>query len=339
MNEIFNTTEPIVRNEIEVNDELIAKYLAGEASPEEAMALHSWLEIPANRQRFDDIQHVWTGSLPAKSPRKINAKGAWDTLIKTKTSPQNAGRYNDESRSNLFKIAASALLIATLAWLVYYNFRNDGPVEFVAATTDSLSQIIFPDQSSAMLNRGSTLRYPANFDDQREVHLKNGEAFFNIKSDARRPFIIRTEHATVQVLGTAFNVKVEENVLEVSVDHGKVLVYIPTDSVVLQPGAATSLRKGENAFVVREANSNAWAYATHRFVFRDTPVREVFQYIQKAQNCSIELANPDIGNCKLSATFESVSTDYMLNLITEALNLSVTKNDERTFTVEGEGCR
>lgn len=329
-----------MRNEIEVNDELIAKYLSGEASPEEAMALHSWLAIPANRQRFDDMERVWTGSFPAKAPRKINAEGAWNSVIKTKTNPQNPGRYNNESRSNLFKLAASVLLIATLAWLVYYyNFRKDNPAELVTATTDSLRQIILPDHSAAVLNRGSTLRYPTKFGDQREVHLKNGEAFFNIKSEARRPFIIRTELATVRVLGTAFNVKVEENVLEVSVDQGNVLVYIPTDSVVLQPGAATSLRKGQNAFVVREANSNAWAYATHRFVFRDTPVREVFQYIQKAQNCSIELANPDIGNCKLSATFESVSTDYMLNLIAEALNLSVTKNDDRTFTVEGEGCR
>jgi ferric-dicitrate binding protein FerR (iron transport regulator) len=73
-------------------------------------------------------------------------------------------------------------------------------------------------------------------------------------------------------------------------------------------------------------------------VFNNTPLREVFGYVEKAQHCIINVDNSRIENCKLTATFEQVSTDYMLNLIAEALNLSVTKNDERSFTVEGEGC-
>jgi hypothetical protein len=64
----------------------------------------------------------------------------------------------------------------------------------------------------------------------------------------------------------------------------------------------------------------------------------VFNYVEKAQHCEIHLENSRIENCRLTATFESVSTDYMLNLIAEALNLSVTKNDDSTFTVGGEGC-
>jgi transmembrane sensor len=327
-----------VRNEIEINDELIARYLGGEASPEEAMALHNWLQTPANRQHFDDMQRVWVSSFPARAPREVNVKGAWNTLISTAKGPQNRRRYSRNFGGNLFKAAASILLIASVAWLIYYIFRNDKSVELVAESRDSLRQIIFSDHSEAMLNRGSTLEYPENFDDRREVYLMDGEAFFKVEVDETKPFVIRTQLATIEVLGTAFNVMIDKKSLEVSVDHGKVLVYTVTDSVMLQAGGAASVMKGETTFVLREANSNTWSYATHKFVFKDTPIREVFNYIQKAQNCSIALADPDIGNCKLSATFESVSTDYMLTLITEALNLSVTKNDDRTFTVEGEGC-
>jgi ferric-dicitrate binding protein FerR (iron transport regulator) len=102
---------------------------------------------------------------------------------------------------------------------------------------------------------------------------------------------------------------------------------------------STTILRGNSSIAVAESNSNVWAYATQRFTFNDTPLADVFSYIEKAQDCTIKVADPSIENCKLSATFEGLSTDNMLNLITDALNLSVIKNDDRTFTVEGQGCR
>jgi transmembrane sensor len=131
---------------------------------------------------------------------------------------------------------------------------------------------------------------------------------------------------------------VSPSAFEVSVETGKVLVSTPTDSVFLEPGQAATLVAGAPSFMIKDSNQNTWAYATHKYTFNNTPLLEVFGYLESAQNCAIRMKNPDIGNCKLTATFESVSTEYMLTLITEALNLSVTKDDDRTFTVEGEGC-
>jgi transmembrane sensor len=140
------------------------------------------------------------------------------------------------------------------------------------------------------------------------------------------------------VIGTSFNVVLGQNSMEVSVVKGKVLVYTASDSTYLEPGYTGSIRPGAESFRINESNSNAFAYATHKFEFKNAPLNEVFSYVERAQLCTIQMANKDIGNCKLTATFDNVSTDYMLTLITEALNLSVIKND-RTFTVEGKGCQ
>jgi len=328
-----------VKNEIEINDELIAKYLSGEASPEEAVALDDWLQVPANRLRFSALQKVWEASFPSKSYRPVNLERAWGNVEQHKHAGQKTPEARHHPKSNvIFKIAASVLLILSFGG-IFYLYQTKKPEAISLSSGDSLKHIHFEDHSVAILNRNSHLVYPQNFNnEQREVEFTKGEAFFNIAPDAQKPFVIRTEIATIKVLGTAFNVLVKADTLEVSVDHGKVLVYTSTDSVYLEKGEAAFLLANDTAFKTHDSNSNVWAYATHKFVFNNTSVSEVFRYVEKAQDCTIHISNPEIGNCKLTATFESVSTDYMLNLITEALNLSVTKNDDRTFTVEGEGC-
>jgi ferric-dicitrate binding protein FerR (iron transport regulator) len=328
-----------VKNEIEINDELIAKYLAGEASPEEAVALDDWLQVSENRGHFRALQKMWEASFPSKAHRPVHLENAWAKVEQRKHAGRETSHTRNLAKSNaIFKIAASVLLILSFGGILYL-YHAKKPQDISLSSRDSLKHIHFEDKSMAILNRNSQLVYPQNFDNkQREVEVRKGEAFFNVTPDAAKPFIVRTEIATIKVLGTAFNVLVKADTLEVSVDHGKVLVYTLTDSVYLEKGEAAFLSGNDTAIKTQDSNSNEWAYATHKFVFNNASINEVFRYVEKAQDCTINIANPEIGNCKLTATFESVSTDYMLNLITEALNLSVTKNDDRTFTVEGEGC-
>src|SRR5690606_2603405 len=67
--------------------------------------------------------------------------------------------------------------------------------------------LLLPDGSTVLLNNNSSLDFPQQFTgDTREVILK-GEAYFDIKPDASRPFIIHTGKVKTRVLGTAFNIR------------------------------------------------------------------------------------------------------------------------------------
>lgn len=328
-----------MKNEININDELIAKYLSGEASPEEAMALDDWLQEADNRSHFEGLQYAWNTAVPRKSPRPLDVQKAWDVVDRRKNKQHTRKAGFSVTQKNALKIAASIVLLVSSGLILYLNYPEQKSIALVVATSDSLKRITFSDHSSAVLNRNSNIVYPGTFGElRREVRLTKGEAFFNIAADIAKPFIINTPLASIKVVGTAFNVVVEENTLKVSVDEGKVLAYTPTDSVFLEAGKSATLHARQPSFNVGESDRNEWAYATNKLVFNNTSLSEVFAYVEKARNCSIQVMDPAIGNCKLTATFESVSTDYMLNLITEALNLSVTKDDHRTFKVEGNGC-
>jgi transmembrane sensor len=321
---------------IEVDDELIVKYLSGEASPEEAMMLDEWLQNPVNQFHFTRLQKIWNASYPGKSPRPLNVEKAWSsmssTLINTRGASKRSGFYQAT-----FKVAASLFLLA-LTGIVLYQISDKKPLDIGIETKDSIKEVQLADHSTITLFRNSLLTHPEKFDEQREVYLERGEAFFNVAHDESKSFLVRTSLATIKVVGTSFNVVVNGESFEVSVAQGKVAVYVASDTVHLEIGDAASLRSGENAFTIQKASPNSWSYATHKLIFNNTPLREVFREVEKAQDCSIQIATTDIGNCKLTATFERVSTEYMLTLITEALNLSVVKNDDRTFTVEGKGC-
>jgi transmembrane sensor len=331
-----------VEKEIEVNDDLIAKYLTGEATPEEAIALHDWLKVPANQLYFKKLQHAWAATFPSKGAPYIDSNSAWrkiDKQRKYETQPVRRRVLFSKPPKTFFRIAASVVVVLTFSFILYLNFRSEISSSVTISTTDSLKRITFPDNSIAVLNQNTTISYPETFNKTfREVRLSEGEAFFSIEHLEKKPFIIYTEVANIKVIGTAFNVMLGKNSLEVSVEEGKVLVFNAIDSLYIGPGNLATIDPGRTFHHVNSSDPNTWAYATHKFVFKDTPLREVFNYVEKAQLCSIQIQNKDIENCKLTATFDSVSTDYMLTLITEALNLTVTKNDN-TFTVGGEGCQ
>jgi ferric-dicitrate binding protein FerR (iron transport regulator) len=320
----------------QVDDELIVKYLSGEASPEEAMMLDEWLQNPVNQFHFTRLQKTWNASYPGKSPRPVNVDKAWSSISLDLRNTQDAAKRKGFYPA-ILKVAASLFLLA-LVGIVLYQLFDKKPVDIAVETKDSVKQVRLADHSTITLFRNSLLTHPEKFNEQREVYLERGEAFFNVAHDKSKSFLVRTSLATIKVVGTSFNVVVNDELLEVSVAEGKVAVYVAGDTVQLEIGDAASLRSNANAFTIQKASPNSWSYATHKLVFDNTPLREVFRHVEKAQDCSIQITNANIGNCKVTATFERVSTEYMLTLITEALNLSVVKNDDRTFTVEGEGC-
>ena len=68
------------KNDIVVNDELIARYLSGEATPDEAEALIDWLAEPGNQEHFEEMQATWDVTYPSKAKVTFNKDVAWDGM-------------------------------------------------------------------------------------------------------------------------------------------------------------------------------------------------------------------------------------------------------------------
>ena len=126
-------------------------------------------------------------------------------------------------------------------------------VNEVVAQNGVRTRLMLPDGTKVWLNSESKLEYKDNFNGSvREVTLE-GEAFFDVVKDRKRPFIVHTSDIDIKVLGTAFNVKSypRESSIETTLIHGLIEVTNKKEpaspKVILRPHEKLVIGKGNQA--------------------------------------------------------------------------------------------
>lgn len=116
----------------------------------------------------------------------------------------------ENSAWKYLSIAASiALLLVTGILLTDKEPEQELVYYETIAVPDAKTKITLPDSSIVWLNANACLRYPREFSEQvRQVEIK-GEAFFEVRKDEKKPFIVQTDGIGIRVLGTTFNVDAE----------------------------------------------------------------------------------------------------------------------------------
>lgn len=152
--------------------------------------------------------------------------------------------------------------------------------------------VVLADGSKVWLNASSTLRYPSRFTGQsREVEIE-GEAFFEIASDAMRPFLVRVGGHTVRVLGTAFNVSSynDDPDIQITLVNGSVQL---TDNKTT--GSDVRLDPGEQAIVsgqhidVKKVDVAPYiAWRDGNFKFYETELRSVLRQLSRWYDMQVE---------------------------------------------------
>lgn len=152
----------------------------------------------------------WETTNPGMNFSRLRAEILYQKIISDQRYVRSA-----KGRSRRFVALKTKLLWAacfciaiTSAILMIHHYHKPVSIAYVIYKAPLGHRIMrsFPDGSKIWLNAGSTVRLDKNFSGKtREVYLQ-GEAFFDVVHDARKPFVIHTGEITTQVLGTAFNV-------------------------------------------------------------------------------------------------------------------------------------
>ena len=75
------------QNEIKEIDRLILKYLEGEASKDEKIALYRWIELSEeNKTHFKEAQELWLSTKPYSHRKKIRKKHYSVSVLKSRTT-------------------------------------------------------------------------------------------------------------------------------------------------------------------------------------------------------------------------------------------------------------
>lgn len=351
----------------EIDATLLAKYLAGECSEDEANRVLDWIsQEPDAAERMARLQQIWESTKDTSS--QWNTDDAWKKLHQRvqdeepvpesksdcpprdrPAKPPRCKRSKRSSRQHLFRTAAVGIMVVALALIATLVTESaffspaDAEAKVFTADKGQQSTVRLTDGTQVRLNADSRLTIPEGFEtDRREVNLE-GEAYFEVAEDANRPFIVHAKNASVRVLGTAFNVRSYANTekTRVAVSEGKVALRASpkiedaeardTTTVLLPRSLALASEQGMD--VVREDVdlSRELAWTEGELVFEDASFEEVVRKLERWYDiqADVEVCNEEVVG--LNATFEDAALHEVLQNVTAALNLKY-RRDGRTVT-------
>lgn len=150
-------------------------------------------------------------------------------------------------------------------------------------------QLILPDGTHVWLNASSKISYPVGFSEHRRMVELEGEAYFEVTHDGRRPFIVKTSRQTLTVLGTRFNVNCYEDEPGIKTTLLEGSVRIETSlkqGRVLRPGQQ-SLITGTGISVGEADIEVAVAWKNGLIMFENQPITEIMRQISRWYNVEI----------------------------------------------------
>ncbi|MBV8251235.1 MAG: FecR domain-containing protein [Chitinophaga sp.] len=260
------------------NYELITKKLSGQITPDEDLELSKWLEDKDHQREFEQLAKIWKDSNIAPLKREYNTSAAW-AKVEGAIHP-GTHQANARIRPMRWKFAAAAailVLLAGAAWWMMESPSHPHGLKELAANDGKIRALQLDDQSKVTLRPGSSLKYSDNYEGNKRVVNLLGEAYFEITTDASRPFLVKTpDNAVVEVLGTSFVVETSDSSTIVVVTEGKVKLSKNGDEegVILTSGRKGIIKNGSISAIDND-NPNFLAWKTGTLQFNDQTLVDI----------------------------------------------------------------
>jgi ferric-dicitrate binding protein FerR (iron transport regulator) len=335
-----------VEKSFEHIDEIIAKFLAGEANAEEIALLHEWKNISEeNQKEFLQFSKLYDASASLKEQIPVDTDAAW-MHVKDVIAPHKAGKVIPIKKRNLraplLRIAAMLLIVGGIAVSLYLLSLSRNEKMVAIDSTNVIRSEVLPDGSTITLNKNSTLSYSSkSFGKKRLTHLK-GEAYFDVKHDDSNPFVIEAANLIIQDVGTSFNVKAYEGAewVVVSVISGEVKVTtVNEENLLLSAGDEVTYNTVSHALSKTEkTDPNISAYANRVFIFENAELKTVINVLNEVYDVRLKTENDSLLACRITVTFDNESIDQITDVIAETLGLELIK-EKNTIIFKGNACK
>jgi hypothetical protein len=215
---------------------------------------------------------------------------------------------------------------------------------FIKHTSGRGKLILYlPDSSKVYLNKNSELTYSPGFTKDERIVNVSGEVYFDVRKVKNRSFIVNTNLARVEVLGTSFCVRsFTEGKEEVIVESGRVLFSEKSNpqknKILLTPGMKAYLNSGKPIITSLADHYNDLSWKTNKLVFHKAPLKDVIKEVETLFGIKIQPENSQIYDCHYTGRFDlPASVEEVLATIALSLNGSYeVKNKE--YILKSKGC-
>ena len=187
------------------------------------------------------------------------------------------------------------------------------------------------DGTEVWLNAETEIRYPVQFTGNKRVVYLDGEAYFTVAPDKKKPFTVVSTHASVSVLGTQFNFRAypDEQDVQTTLVSGSVIMQSEKykQQIKLVPGEQGVLEKRSANLTKQEVNTYLYtAWKDGRFAFRDARLEDLFNILARWYDLSVFYQSPEAKDIRFTGDLNKTDDFKSILKIIE-------QNERVTFTV------
>ncbi|QKZ13618.1 FecR family protein [Spirosoma sp. KUDC1026] len=328
---------------------LLLEHHAGRTTPLQVRLIEDWLKDPQHQVIYYQTLFEWESTYPQYVADTDSALERFRQVMNEPISaplPATPSPVRTGWRllSPWLVAASLTLLIGLIGWL----FREPILYQTYVTHFGQLKTVQLSDGSQVVLNSNSSLRVPRTVLGQALTLVQDrivtltGEATFRVThTHDNRRFVVRTgRELDVEVLGTEFVVFNRARATRVALLTGSVKLRSLAPSTaqrewLMRPGELATWQPNgtvQVSSVARPVDEVAWT--EHRFVFNNTPLREVGYMIQENYGLNVAIKDARLAERMVTGTFDADSADELLRVLRELLGINVTRQRNRIYFSE-----
>ncbi len=308
-------------------DSIIQKYLQGKTTKEENQQLLQWIgESEENKKDFFAAKDIWDSFGFQSNQKHYNSNSELELLkkrIRLNTQKPVVGL------KQIVQIAAVLLVTFGLGWASRFISFEDGQTEKCVSMQEifvpkgQVNQIFLADGTRIWINSETRMIVPSVFADKDRVVKLDGEAFFEVAKDSKRPFRVELNGQQIEVLGTSFNVRAYSNSDEIETTLQTGCIHLKTGKQMteLVPGEQCIFNKTAKELTISKVDPVSFSsWKDGRFEFQNEDLIEVFKVVERWYDVEITADENYFRGMHFSGV---IKRNKDANHFLELLNLSI----------------
>ena len=263
--------------------EMLVRYFSGDINPDEKRRIESWRKRSKKNERtFHEFKTIWEVEYHSLLPQDA-VESDWEKIrerIRFASSKTRSASFADA----FIKIVAIFILMFAVSAALYTYWNIPGFGRWASFQTgDYVDSLRLPDNSVVFLNNYSSLKYLKNFDNGKRSVSLDGEGFFDVESDAKNPFKVKTpEGVVVEVLGTSFHLESGEGIdnLELNVVDGTVSFGYRNHREYIKAGHSATIQD-DVVRVMAFSNENFLSWKTGKLDFNQSSLKTIAKALEE----------------------------------------------------------
>lgn len=329
---------------------IIKRYLEGTGSEEDKRQVADWFDsLEAEKHLRKESRRYWDEMTLNVETEDYDESAVLGEVYRKIKLEEAAKKDAPSAPVRVLRFLTRIAAVLFIPLLVLYLTGEKENLKRTALTyteiyspLGSRTMFYLPDGSKGWLKGGSYLKFPEQFKGKtRNVDLR-GEAFFNVETNAKKPFVVHGDGLSIVAKGTSFNVQAWEDDpgTKVVLVEGKLEIYHQVNE---NPALVTSLKPGQLLHYSGSSQGNyiqnvdagkyvAWTEG--KLIFREDPFAEVVRELNRWYNVNIVIKDEILESYRYVATFQDETLDEILKMLKMSAPIEY-KNIKRKQTADG----